>query len=363
MARKPGERAFAFSTMLRAKSNEPPQRQEMTWPEFVAGFTTPTVRREKDGLAWLPGLFRPGSKRHADNAEALASWGLDLDDGTVKRAAIAKALNGYTYLAHTTFSSRPGAERWRVVLPLSEPVAPSKAPALFDYFNEKFEGKLDPACKDASRLFYAAACPPGMEKHYRFFNRDGEVFDASKLPDAAHGKTKLTSVAPAAEIPVRFRDLLRTDGALRLRWEGDTDGLRDTSRSGLDMALTALLAHRAFTDAEIFAILIEFSHGKADERSGKYVARMIAKARQHGDAKAEPTDGAVVYRSVADIRAEPVIWLWSQRIARGKPSLIVGDPGLGKSQLTVSLAAIVSSGGAFPDGTKAERGNVVILSA
>jgi AAA domain-containing protein len=41
-----------------------------------------------------------------------------------------------------------------------------------------------------------------------------------------------------------------------------------------------------------------------------------------------------------------------------------GDPGLGKSQATVSMVAVVSTGGAWPvDGTCCERGNVVILSA
>ena len=44
-------------------------------------------------------------------------------------------------------------------------------------------------------------------------------------------------------------------------------------------------------------------------------------------------------------------------------SMIVGDPGMGKSQLAISIAATVTTGGTFPDGEKCEPGNVVMLSA
>ena len=44
--------------------------------------------------------------------------------------------------------------------------------------------------------------------------------------------------------------------------------------------------------------------------------------------------------------------------------MIAGHPGLGKSQITVSMAAIISTGGMWPvDRVHAEKGNVIILSA
>jgi hypothetical protein len=44
--------------------------------------------------------------------------------------------------------------------------------------------------------------------------------------------------------------------------------------------------------------------------------------------------------------------------------MLAGNPGLGKSQVTVSIAAIVSAGATWPvDETQCERGNVVLLSA
>lgn len=80
------------------------------------------------------------------------------------------------------------------------------------------------------------------------------------------------------------------------------------------------------------------------------------------DSAGDPS--GILYRCMADVRAKPIRWLWPGRIARGKVSLIVGHPGLGKSQVTAGFAAIVSTGGSWPvDRTPCERGRVLLLSA
>jgi AAA domain len=52
--------------------------------------------------------------------------------------------------------------------------------------------------------------------------------------------------------------------------------------------------------------------------------------------------------TLADIEVEPVRWLWPGRIPYGKLTVLEGDPGLGKSQLTLALAAAVTTGGTLP---------------
>jgi putative DNA primase/helicase len=47
----------------------------------------------------------------------------------------------------------------------------------------------------------------------------------------------------------------------------------------------------------------------------------------------------------------------------GKLSIIAGDPGLGKSYLTLDVSARISLGGPWPDGGNAPQGNVLIISA
>jgi len=66
---------------------------------------------------------------------------------------------------------------------------------------------------------------------------------------------------------------------------------------------------------------------------------------------------------VADVDRELVRWLWPGRIPRGKVTVLDGDPGTGKSTLTLTIAAKVTTGSPFPDGARPERGDVILLSA
>ena len=81
------------------------------------------------------------------------------------------------------------------------------------------------------------------------------------------------------------------------------------------------------------------------------------------DAVAVATDVAVL-RRLADVKPEEVKWLWPGWLPRGKLALLDGDPGLGKSLITLDLAARVSTGREMPDGTGGgEPAGVVILTA
>ncbi|MCC8194795.1 MAG: AAA family ATPase [Deltaproteobacteria bacterium] len=64
----------------------------------------------------------------------------------------------------------------------------------------------------------------------------------------------------------------------------------------------------------------------------------------------------------SDIIPESINWLWKGWLAAGKMHIIGGAPGEGKTTICLSLAAILSSGGIWPDGSKAKAGNVVIWS-
>src|SRR5580704_4684197 len=72
----------------------------------------------------------------------------------------------------------------------------------------------------------------------------------------------------------------------------------------------------------------------------------------------------LISRCAADIIPKRIDFLWPGRIARGKHTAIAGEPGDGKSQLSVYVAATVSRGGQWPCGEgRAPIGNVIILNA
>jgi AAA domain len=66
---------------------------------------------------------------------------------------------------------------------------------------------------------------------------------------------------------------------------------------------------------------------------------------------------------VADVEREVVRWLWPGRIPRAKVTVIDGDPGTGKSTLTLTIAAKVTTGSPFPDGARPDRADVILLNA
>lgn len=93
------------------------------------------------------------------------------------------------------------------------------------------------------------------------------------------------------------------------------------------------------------------------------LARMIEDARPLAP-RAEPEKGACepISRCLADIEAKPVRRLWKDRIALGKLSIVVGQPGRGKSQIMAAFAARVTTGGLWPDGARCPAGSVILIS-
>ena len=71
----------------------------------------------------------------------------------------------------------------------------------------------------------------------------------------------------------------------------------------------------------------------------------------------------ISFKQSSSVTSKPVDWLWKDKIAKGKVTMIAGDPGIGKSQLSLYLAGIVSAGGLFPGGYKCEKGGVFLFSA
>ena len=60
------------------------------------------------------------------------------------------------------------------------------------------------------------------------------------------------------------------------------------------------------------------------------------------------TESGLVIESFDTLGSRPVIWLWKFRLAMGKLAIFDGDPGLGKSLVTLDLCARVTRGLAFP---------------
>jgi RecA-family ATPase len=66
----------------------------------------------------------------------------------------------------------------------------------------------------------------------------------------------------------------------------------------------------------------------------------------------------------SEVEDEVVTWLWAGRIPYGKLSAIVGDPALGKSTISLDMAARITVGAGMPDGAPGGvPRNVLVMSA
>ena len=89
-------------------------------------------------------------------------------------------------------------------------------------------------------------------------------------------------------------------------------------------------------------------------------ARAANKVAAAGDANSAPT---LDLKSAASIKPQAIRWLWPGWLARGKLHVLAGAPGAGKTTIAISLAAILTHGGRWPDGSgPPSPGRVVIWS-
>ena len=90
--------------------------------------------------------------------------------------------------------------------------------------------------------------------------------------------------------------------------------------------------------------------------------------RSRGRTRAGQSNGSDAGDTKIDlIRADtleptPIRWIWPGWIATGKLHLLAGRAGTGKTTIATKIAATISLGGTWPDGTTAEQGDVAIWS-
>lgn len=112
---------------------------------------------------------------------------LDYDDGT-SIADVLEQLVDYKHIGYTSFSHTPEHNKFRVIIPLTQPIPAnlmmktkdsehSVLPALFDIF-----GHIDLTTFDSSRAFFMPSCPIERAQYAQSWCNDGKEFDWTELP-------------------------------------------------------------------------------------------------------------------------------------------------------------------------------------
>jgi putative DNA primase/helicase len=223
------------------------------------------------------------------------------------------------------------------------------------------------AAEHPIRLDWASACPPEPPEP------DGPPLGRDGVPRSLWGHVfgMCALVEPQAGPPVRERGPLikskeQYERYLRYAWEAVARLAppKDAAERKLIEGLRAE-ATRAQSEApeETAAALAHIDRILSVPPLGN-IERILHTDPAVRSVSAIQVPSPVLVR-LSDVHPELVRWLWPGRIALGKLTLLAGDPGLGKSFVTLDLAARVSSGIAWPDLPLLPNpaGDVVLLSA
>lgn len=102
----------------------------------------------------------------------------------------------------------------------------------------------------------------------------------------------------------------------------------------------------------------------ADDEVRRIVASVASREAERRPERVASSETRVADQGsvcLADIAPTETAWLWRNYIPLGKLTLLHGDPGVGKSSVTLDLAARVSSGNTMPDGSVGARGPVILI--
>lgn len=192
------------------------------------------------------------------------------------------------------------------------------------------------------------------------------------LPPSVHVCGKVYEWVPnrkPALWPEWFTQLLTGPEPKRQSNDGVGEKIPEGQRNAYLTSLAGSMRSRGMDEAAMKAALLvqnqeHCSPPLPDSEVGS-IAHSIANYEPSSPGSKNPAEriSLAKLRAFSNIQPEALRWLWPGRLPLGKLTVIAGDPGLGKSLLTIDVAARVSSGRAFPDGASCERGTVILLSA
>lgn len=97
-------------------------------------------------------------------------------------------------------------------------------------------------------------------------------------------------------------------------------------------------------------------------RAERGAAELDALATARPAKPSKPLPPALVTIRGDQITPRAVHWLWRHWLAIGKLHVLAGAPGTGKTTLAMALAATITTGGRWPDGSRCEQGSVLVWS-
>lgn len=207
-----------------------------------------------------------------------------------------------------------------------------------------------------------------------------QIFKEEKpsKPKAAANSNGNHAGSPADDELLAKAFKARNGGKIERLFNGDVADY--PSQSEADLSLCSMLAFWAQDEAQLdtFFRRSALYRDKWDERHGamtygeQTIEKAFARTTEHyehrdngnhrSDSSSETKKEPLIV-TMDEIKAEKVDWLWTNRIPIGRLTLIDGDPGAGKSYLSLAVASAVSKGDSLPfDQKRKSPSNVLLMS-
>jgi hypothetical protein len=191
--------------------------------------------------------------------------------------------------------------------------------------------------------------------------------------NGAHPSTGGVVYERSEELATLYEDLVVLDEVLqrpkveRLFCEGDISEYDDDDNRA-DQALCSFFGHFTNDREQIDRLyrqspLMRDKWLRADYRK-RTIDKALTKSGEHHESPRVAGLHPVLTR-MSDVNATQVEWRWHHRLPLGMLTMISADPGLGKSQATLAIAAAITRGWALPgdQGKTFEPANVLLMAA
>ena len=156
---------------------------------------------KSDGSLWSPVEYYQGRTRGNTAVRFIEALVVDMDGESFANAN----LDGFEYLAYSTYSHRLDDPHYHLVLPLAERVPAGLWRAVWGELHERLNLQGDPATKDPARIFYLPQHAP--DQPFEFHEQSGKFIDTNFQYEPAPNPTPASprqSAQPRRKRTVRF---------------------------------------------------------------------------------------------------------------------------------------------------------------
>jgi hypothetical protein len=282
-------------SFLESRKDTRPAVEELTWPQLKSrlsssrrlnfsskdGLDKKQMAVAKDGPAWIPG--DGGQSRSDDNMSMLSALVLDFDTLREKdEDKLFHSVAGLEHFAHTSASHRPGAPKWRIVLPLAACVEArvwrERWQAAVEHFGFTGAIRPDASAKNSSRLYYMPSHMSDVVPMTR--SGVGPLLDILSLPES---KKKIAYGLKAPKMAMSWwsNDILSQAARYVAKIPGAIEGARGDDRT---FTVACILARDfGLTESQAMPIFLQWNSTCSPPWSEEELRTKLSHAMRYGE--------------------------------------------------------------------------------